>query len=118
MSNWGQCLEKMILFIVKLFGVFLKLLDQVMGEIHGEFKRIDSTAKIVASIQNAFQFLAMKNHAEFMEETIRISYPIPAKILCLFPTHATRPKIKRFTYQGTVESTRFGATPNAVDSIV
>ena len=93
----GQFFLKMIFFFFELFDVFLKLFDLMIGKIHGEFKRIDPVAKILAFRQNALRFLAVKKYAEFAKGAIWTFYPASVRILWLRPTHVAFPIVNRFS---------------------
>ena len=92
----GQFFLEMIRFLFKLFDAFLKLLELMIGEIHGEFKRIDPIAKVLAFRQNALRFLAVKEYAEFAKGTIWAFHPVSVRILWLRPTHVAFPMVNRF----------------------
>ena len=85
----------------KAFGVrmflevaFEKLFELMIGEIHGEFKRIDPVTQILTLRQNALRFLAMKKNTEFLKRAIRTFALASVQILCLLPTHAAFPHVK------------------------
>jgi len=93
----GQFFLEMLRFLFKFFDVFLKLLELMIGEIHGELKRIDPVAKILAFRQNALRFLAVKEYAEFAKGAIWTFCPASVRILWLRPTHVAFPMVNRFS---------------------
>jgi len=68
----------------------------MIGKIHGEFKRIDPIAKVLAFRQNALRFLAVKKYAEFAKGAIWAFYSVSVRILWLRPTHVAFPMVNRF----------------------
>lgn len=93
----GQFFFELRVVIFKFLDAFLKLFDLMIGKIHGEFKRINPVAKILAFRQNAFRILAVKKNAEFAKGAIWAFYSVSVRILRLRPTHAASPMVNRFS---------------------